>query len=67
MTAIFIDNAAWKYWNVCERQRNVIKGYAPLYYHNLGRNNVDHMASTADKILQNEVYYREQKNKTFEI
>ena len=57
LTAIFADSTAWKYWNVCEIHHNGRKGYLALHDHYLRQNNVVHMASTADKIRQNAVYY----------
>ena len=66
LTAIFAYYTAWIYCKVSESQHNVIKGYLTLYHHHIRRNNVDHMEFTAEKILQNLVYYWDQKNKTFE-
>ena len=65
LTAIFTYSTAWKYCKISENQRNGRKGYLPMYYHHIGQNNVDHLASTAEKIRQNAVYHRKQKNNTF--
>ena len=66
LTSIFEDSTAWTYCKVGKRQRNGRKGYLAVYDHYLLPNNVDHMASVADKTLQNPVYYGELKKNTFE-
>ena len=66
LTSIFAYSTDWTYFKVGNRQRNGRKGYLALRDHYLIPNNVDHMASAADKILQNAVYHGERKKKTFE-
>ena len=61
LNSIFTYSTAWTYYKVSESQHNGRKGYLKLHDHYLAPNNVDHMASTSEKIHQNAVYYGEQK------
>ena len=56
----------WTYCKVGKRQRNGRKIYLVLRYHYLGPNNVDHVVSATEKIIQSTVYYAERNNNTFE-
>ena len=66
MTGIFSDYTAWTYCKVGKGQHNDRKVYLALYNNFLVLNNVDHMESAAENMIQNSAYHGEQKNDTFE-
>ena len=66
LTSIFEDSTAWTYCKVGKRQINGRNGYLALRDNYLGTNNVDHIASEAENIIQNTVYHGERNNNTFE-
>ena len=63
---IFQDHQAWTYAKSARRSRNARKGYLGIYDHYLGPNNVDHMASKAERCLQTTCYRGETKGWNFE-
>ena len=65
LNSTFVDSAAWTYFKVGKRQHNFSNRYLAFYDHFLVPNNVDHMGSAAEKILQNTLYHRERNNNTF--
>ena len=58
LTAIFADSTAWAYYKVGKRRCNGRKLYLALCDHCLRPNNVDHVASESENILQNTVHHR---------
>ena len=63
---IFQAHQAWTYAKSARRSRNARKGYFGIYNHYLGPNNVDHMASKAERCLQATCYRGETKGWNFE-
>eukprot|EP00543_Licmophora_paradoxa_P009148 CAMPEP_0202448362 /NCGR_PEP_ID=MMETSP1360-20130828/7172_1 /ASSEMBLY_ACC=CAM_ASM_000848 /TAXON_ID=515479 /ORGANISM="Licmophora paradoxa, Strain CCMP2313" /LENGTH=287 /DNA_ID=CAMNT_0049065891 /DNA_START=408 /DNA_END=1272 /DNA_ORIENTATION=- len=56
IVALFQPTEAWTYAKVGRSKKDGRKGYLAIYDHYLGPNNVDHLASAAEKTLYQLVY-----------
>eukprot|EP00804_Cyclotella_cryptica_P003089 CCRYP_006074-RA/>CCRYP_006074-RA protein AED:0.29 eAED:0.04 QI:0/0/0/0.75/0.33/0.5/4/0/1079 len=66
IAVLFQNHEAWTYAKPARRTRNGRAGFFGVYNHFLGPNNVDHMASKAERRLRDVNYHGEKRNWTFE-
>ena len=66
LCSIFQNTTAWIYLKKAKKYQDGRMGYKILFNHYLGPNNVDHMASAAERALSNSSYSGERKGWNFE-
>ena len=64
--SLFKNTEAWPYYKVGKKNEDGRKGFRSVWNHYLGPNNVDHMASAAEKVLATASYHGEKKSWNFE-
>lgn len=66
LAVIFGNLECWTYAKVARRTRDGRKCFRSVYNHYLGPNNIDHMASKAERKLRDSTYHGEKRNWNFE-
>lgn len=66
LAVLFQNHASWTYAKPARRTRNGRLGFYGVFNHYLGPNNVDHMASKAERRLRDTAYHGEKRHWNFE-
>ena len=66
LAVIFGSAECWTYAKIARRSRDGRLCFRSVYNHYLGPNNIDHMASRAERRLRDSTYHAERRNWNFE-
>ena len=66
LAVIFGNSESWTYAKIARRTRDGRQCFRSVYNHYLGPNNIDHMASRAERKLRDSTYHGERRNWDFE-
>ena len=66
LAVIFGSAECWTYAKIARRSRDGRLCFRSVYNHYLGPNNIDHMASRAERKLRDSTYHAERRNWNFE-